>query len=137
MRLQLPNVLFTYAHALALYHGGDDVALLPDLGANLLGILGALDAQQDLTLCKETLQAAAQVLEAGKHPSGPLSTWAAMQETARILLGRGQAQEKSYSWQPWGTWPRPSAAPTNGPRAPRRPAALPRPEEVPVPAGLD
>ncbi|XP_004596747.2 zinc finger HIT domain-containing protein 2 [Ochotona princeps] len=97
VRFQLPNVLFAYAHALALYHGGDDAALLPDLGATLLGVSGALGAQQVFASCEEALQAAAHVLEAGEHPPGPLGTRGAMQEAARILLGRGQAQQKSYT----------------------------------------
>ncbi|XP_055987778.1 zinc finger HIT domain-containing protein 2 [Sorex fumeus] len=97
VRFQLPNVLFAYAHALALYHGGDDAALLPDLCATLLGVSGALGAQQVFASTEEALQAAAHVLEAGEHPPGPLGTRGAMREAARILLGEGPATQKRYT----------------------------------------
>ncbi|XP_049636085.1 zinc finger HIT domain-containing protein 2 [Suncus etruscus] len=97
VRFQLPNVLFAYAHALALYHGGDDPALLPDLCATLLGVSGALGAQQVFASTEEALQAAVHVLEAGEHPPGPLGTRGAMREAARILLGEGQATQKNYT----------------------------------------
>ncbi|KAG8522713.1 Zinc finger HIT domain-containing protein 2 [Galemys pyrenaicus] len=97
VRFQLPNVLFAYAHTLALYHGGDDDALLSDFCNTLLGVSGALGAQQVFSTAEEALQAAAHVLEAGEHPPGPLGTRGAMREAARILLGQGQAQQKNYT----------------------------------------
>ncbi|XP_048215609.1 zinc finger HIT domain-containing protein 2 [Perognathus longimembris pacificus] len=97
VRFQLPNVLFAYAHALALYHGGDDALLLSDLCATLLDVSGALGAQQVFASTEEALQAAAHVLEAGEHPPGPLGTRGAMQEAARILLGEGPANQKGYT----------------------------------------
>lgn len=96
VRFQLPNVLFAYAHTLALYHGGDD-ALLSDFCATLLGVSGALGAQQVFASAEEALQAAAHVLEAGEHPPGPLGTRGAMREAARILLGEGPANQKGYT----------------------------------------
>ncbi|XP_062951499.1 zinc finger HIT domain-containing protein 2 [Cynocephalus volans] len=96
VRFQLPNVLFAYAHTLALYHGGDD-ALLSDFCATLLGVSGALGAQQVFASAEEALQAAAHVLEAGEHPPGPLGTRGAMHEAARILLGSGPANQKGYT----------------------------------------
>lgn len=96
LRFQLPNVLFAYAHTLALYHGGDE-ALLSDFCATLLGVSGALGAQQVFASAEEALQAAAHVLEAGEHPPGPLGTRGAMREAARILLGEGPANQKSYT----------------------------------------
>ncbi|KAM8815105.1 zinc finger HIT domain-containing protein 2 [Rhynchonycteris naso] len=96
IRFQLPNVLFAYAHTLALYHGGDD-ALLSDFCATLLGVSGALGVQQIFTSAEEALQAAAQVLEAGEHPPGPLGTRGAMREAALILLGEGPAKQKGYT----------------------------------------
>ncbi|XP_011367088.1 zinc finger HIT domain-containing protein 2 [Pteropus vampyrus] len=96
VRFQLPNVLFAYAHTLALYHGGDD-ALLPDFCDTLLGVSGALGAQQVFTSAEEALQAAAHVLEAGEHPPGPLGTRGAMREAARILMGEGPANQKGYT----------------------------------------
>lgn len=96
VRFQLPNVLFAYAHTLALYHGGDD-ELLSDLCATLLGVSGALGAQQVFTSAEEALLAAANVLEASEHPPGPLGTRGAMQEVARILLGEGPANQKGYT----------------------------------------
>lgn len=96
VRFQLPNVLFAYAHTLALYHGGDD-ALLSDFCATLLGVSGALGAQQVFASVEEALQAAAHVLEAGEHPPGPLGTRGAMREAARILLGEGPANQKGYT----------------------------------------
>ncbi|PNJ38306.1 ZNHIT2 isoform 2, partial [Pongo abelii] len=95
-RDQLPNVLFAYAHTLALYHGGDD-ALLSDFCATLLGVSGALGAQQVFASAEEALQAAAHVLEAGEHPPGPLGTRGAMHEVARILLGEGPTNQKGYT----------------------------------------
>lgn len=97
VRFQLPNVLFAYAHTLALYHGGDDDALLSDFCATLLGVSGALGAQQVFDSTEEALQAAAHVLEAGEHPPGPLGTRGAMQEVARILLGEGPVNQKGYT----------------------------------------
>ncbi|XP_051687384.1 zinc finger HIT domain-containing protein 2 [Oryctolagus cuniculus] len=97
VRFQLPNVLFAYAHALALYHGGGDDALLPDFCATLLGVSGALGAQRVFASSEEALQAAAHVLEAGEHPPGPLGTRGAMREAGRILLGRGPADPKGYT----------------------------------------
>lgn len=96
VRFQLPNVLFAYAHTLALFHGGDD-ALLPDFCDTLLGVSGALGAQQVFTSAEEALQAAAHVLEAGEHPPGPLGTRGAMREAARILMGEGPANQKGYT----------------------------------------
>lgn len=96
VRFQLPNVLFAYAHTLALYHGGED-ALLPDFCDTLLGVSGALGAQQVFTSAEEALQAAAHVLEAGEHPPGPLGTRGAMREAARILMGEGPANQKGYT----------------------------------------
>lgn len=96
VRFQLPNVLFAYAHTLALYHGGDDM-LLSDFCSTLLGVSGALGAQQVFTSSEEALQAAAHVLEAGEHPPGPLGTRGAMQEAARILQGEGPADRKGYT----------------------------------------
>ncbi|KAK2100185.1 Zinc finger HIT domain-containing protein 2 [Saguinus oedipus] len=96
VRFQLPNVLFAYAHTLALYHGGDD-ALLSDFCATLLGVSGALGAQQVFASAEEALQAAAHVLEAGEHPPGPLGTRGAMHEVTRILLGEGLANQKGYT----------------------------------------
>ncbi|XP_011219889.1 zinc finger HIT domain-containing protein 2 [Ailuropoda melanoleuca] len=96
VRFQLPNVLFAYAHSLALYHGGDD-ALLSDFCATLLGVSGALGAQQVFASAEEALQAAAQVLEAGEHPPGPLGTRGAMREAARILMGKGPTDQKGYT----------------------------------------
>ncbi|XP_036909059.1 zinc finger HIT domain-containing protein 2 [Sturnira hondurensis] len=96
VRFQLPNVLFAYAHTLALYHGGDD-ALLSDFCATLLGVSGALGAQQVFTSAEEALLAAAHILEGGEHPPGPLGTWGAMREAARILLGEGPADPKGYT----------------------------------------
>lgn len=96
VRYQLPNVLFAYAHTLALYHGGDD-ALLSDFCATLLDVSGALGAQQVFSSTEEALQAAAHVLEAGEHPPGPLGTRGAMQEAARILLGQGPTNQKGYT----------------------------------------
>ncbi|KAM5247557.1 zinc finger HIT domain-containing protein 2 [Ctenodactylus gundi] len=93
---QLPNVLFAYAHTLALYHGGDD-ALLSDFCATLLRVSGALGAQQIFASTEEALLAAAHVLEAGEHPPGPLGTRGAMQEAARILLGKGATNQKGYT----------------------------------------
>lgn len=97
VRFQLPNVLFAYAHTLALYHGGDDDALLSDFCATLLDVSGALGAQQVFGSTEEALQAAAHVLEAGEHPPGPLGTRGAMQEVARILLGEGPVNQKGYT----------------------------------------
>lgn len=97
VRFQLPNVLFAYAHALALYHGGGDDALLSDFCATLLGVSGALGAQQVFASAEEALQAAARVLEAGEHPPGPLGTRGAMREAARILMGEGPANQKGYT----------------------------------------
>lgn len=96
VRFQLPNVLFAYAHTLALYHGGDE-ALLSDFCATLLGVSGALGAQQVFASAEEALQAAAHVLEAGEHPPGPLGTRGAMREVARLLLGEGPANQKGYT----------------------------------------
>ncbi|ELW65102.1 Zinc finger HIT domain-containing protein 2 [Tupaia chinensis] len=96
VRFQLPNVLFAYAHTLALYHGGDD-ALLSDFCATLLGVSGALGNQQVFASADEALQAAAHVLEAGEHPPGPLGTRGAMYEAARILLGESPANQKGYT----------------------------------------
>lgn len=97
VRFQLPNVLFAYAHTLALYHGGEDDALLSDFCATLLDVSGALGAQQVFDSTEEALQAAAHVLEAGEHPPGPLGTRGAMQEVARILLGEGPINQKGYT----------------------------------------
>ncbi|XP_008820378.1 zinc finger HIT domain-containing protein 2 [Nannospalax galili] len=97
VRFQLPNVLFAYAHTLALYHGGDDDALLPDFCTTLLDVSGALGAQQVFDSTDEALQAAAHVLEAGEHPPGPLGTRGAMQEVARILMGEGPVNQKGYT----------------------------------------
>ncbi|XP_051001901.1 zinc finger HIT domain-containing protein 2 [Acomys russatus] len=97
VRFQLPNVLFAYAHTLALYHGGDDDALLSDFCATLLDVSGALGAQQVFDSTEQALQAAAHVLEAGEHPPGPLGTRGAMQEVARILLGEGPINQKGYT----------------------------------------
>uniref|UniRef100_F7FG21 Zinc finger, HIT-type containing 2 n=1 Tax=Rattus norvegicus TaxID=10116 RepID=F7FG21_RAT len=97
VRFQLPNVLFAYAHTLALYHGGDDDALLSDFCATLLDVSGALGTQQVFHSTEEALQAAAHVLEAGEHPPGPLGTRGAMQEVARILLGEGPINQKGYT----------------------------------------
>ncbi|XP_040321710.1 zinc finger HIT domain-containing protein 2 [Herpailurus yagouaroundi] len=97
VRFQLPNVLFAYAHALALYHGGGDDALLSDFCATLLGVSGALGAQQVFASAEEALQAAARVLEAGEHPPGPLGTRGAMREAALILMGEGPANQKGYT----------------------------------------
>lgn len=97
VRFQLPNVLFAYAHTLALYHGGDDDVLLSDFCATLLDVSGALGAQQVFDSTEEALQAAAHVLEAGEHPPGPLGTRGAMQEVARILLGEGPVNQKGYT----------------------------------------
>ncbi|XP_037373498.1 zinc finger HIT domain-containing protein 2 [Talpa occidentalis] len=97
VRFQLPNVLFAYAHTLALYHGGGDDALLSDFCATLLGVSGALGAQQVFASAEEALQAAAHVLEAGEHPPGPLGTRGAMREAARILLGQVRAHQKNYT----------------------------------------
>ncbi|KAL2805846.1 zinc finger HIT domain-containing protein 2 [Daubentonia madagascariensis] len=96
VRFQLPNVLFAYAHTLVLYHGGDD-ALLSEFCATLLGVSGALGAQQVFACAEEALEAAAQVLEAGEHPPGPLGTRGAMHEAARILQGEGPASQKGYT----------------------------------------
>ncbi|XP_076971877.1 zinc finger HIT domain-containing protein 2 [Tamandua tetradactyla] len=96
VRFQLPNVLFAYAHALALYHGGDD-ALLSDYCATLLGVSGALGSQQVFSSAEEALLAAVHVLEAGEHSPGPLGTRGAMHETSRILLGEGRANQKGYT----------------------------------------
>ncbi|XP_037694982.1 zinc finger HIT domain-containing protein 2 [Choloepus didactylus] len=96
VRFQLLNVLFGYAHTLSLYHGGDD-ALLSDFCATLLGVSGVLGSQQVFASAEEALQAAAQVLEAGEHPPGPLGTRGAMQETSRILLGESPANQKGYT----------------------------------------
>lgn len=96
VRFQLPNVLFAYAHALALFHGGDD-ALLPELGATLLGVSGALGARQAFASADEALLAAARALETGGHPPGPLGARGAMREAARILLGRGPARPKDHT----------------------------------------
>ncbi|XP_003419483.1 zinc finger HIT domain-containing protein 2 [Loxodonta africana] len=96
VRFQLPNVLFAYAHALALYHGGDD-ALLSDFCATLLGVSGALGVQQVFASAEEALLAAVHVLEAGEHPPGPLGTRGAMHEATRILLGEGPANQKGYT----------------------------------------
>ncbi|XP_006861006.1 PREDICTED: zinc finger HIT domain-containing protein 2 [Chrysochloris asiatica] len=96
VRFQLPNVLFAYAHTLALYHGGDQ-ALLPDFCATLLSVSGALGAQQVFASTEEALQAAIHVLEAGEHPPGPLGTRGAMHEAARILMGEGPANQKGYT----------------------------------------
>lgn len=96
VRFQLPNVLFAYAHTLALYHGGDD-ELLSDFCATLLGVSGALGAQQVFTSAEEALLAAANVLEASEHSPGPLGTRGAMQEAARILLGEGPPNQKGYT----------------------------------------
>ncbi|XP_054426879.1 zinc finger HIT domain-containing protein 2 [Pteronotus mesoamericanus] len=96
VRFQLPNVLFAYAHTLALYHGGDD-SLLSDFCATLLGVSGALGAQQVFDSAEEALLAAAHVLEGGEHPPGPLGTRGAMREAARILLGEGPDNQKGYT----------------------------------------
>ncbi|XP_006901513.1 PREDICTED: zinc finger HIT domain-containing protein 2 [Elephantulus edwardii] len=96
VRFQLPNVLFAYAHTLALYHGGDP-ALLLDFCDTLLGVSGALGAQQVFASAEEALQAAVHVLEAGAHPPGPLGTRGAMREAARILLGEGPADPKGHT----------------------------------------
>ncbi|XP_012520882.1 PREDICTED: zinc finger HIT domain-containing protein 2 [Propithecus coquereli] len=96
VRFQLPNVLFAYAHTLALYHGGDD-ALLSEFCASLLGVSGALGAQQVFACAEEALEAAAHVLEAGEHPPGPLGMRGAMLEAARILQGEGPANQKGYT----------------------------------------
>lgn len=96
VRFQLPNVLFAYAHTLALYHGGDS-ALLADFCDTLLGVSGALGAQQVFASAEEALEAAAHVLEAGEHPPGPLGTRGAMREAARILLGEGLTNQKGYT----------------------------------------
>lgn len=112
VRFQLPNVLFAYAHTLALYHGGDD-ALLSDFCATLLGVSGALGAQQVFASVEEALQAAAHVLEAGEHPPGPLGTRGAMHEVARILWVRARPTRKATRWQHWETWQRPWAVPGN------------------------
>ncbi|XP_045412027.1 zinc finger HIT domain-containing protein 2 [Lemur catta] len=96
VRFQLPNVLFAYAHTLALYHGGDD-ALLSEFCASLLGVSGALGTQQIFACAEEALEAAAHVLEAGEHPPGPLGTRGAMLEAARILQGEGPANQKGYT----------------------------------------
>lgn len=96
VRFQLPNVLFAYAHTLALYHGGDS-ALLSDFCDTLLGVSGALGAQQVFASAEEALEAAAHVLEAGEHPPGPLGTRGAMREAARILLGEGLTNQKGYT----------------------------------------
>nr|XP_027799849.1 zinc finger HIT domain-containing protein 2 [Marmota flaviventris] len=96
VRFQLPNVLFAYAHTLALYHGGDE-ELLSDFCATLLGVSGALGAQQVFASAEEALLAAASVLETSEHPPGPLGTRGAMQEAARILLGEGPANQKGYT----------------------------------------
>ncbi|XP_074087214.1 zinc finger HIT domain-containing protein 2 [Macrotis lagotis] len=89
LRFQLPNVLFAYAHAQGLYHGGldDDPALLPDLCATVLGVAGALGARQTFRSTREALHAAAHALRAGAHPPGPLGARGAMREAARLLLG--------------------------------------------------
>ncbi|XP_068922416.1 zinc finger HIT domain-containing protein 2 [Petaurus breviceps papuanus] len=89
LRFQLPNVLFAYAHAQGLYHGGldDDPALLPDLCSTVLGVAGALGARQAFRSTREALHAAAHALRAGAHPAGPLGARGAMREAARLLLG--------------------------------------------------
>ncbi|XP_010634483.2 zinc finger HIT domain-containing protein 2 [Fukomys damarensis] len=91
-----PGGLSGLRERLALYHGGDD-ALLSDFCATLLGVSGALGAQQVFASAEEALQAAAHVLEAGEHPPGPLGTRGAMQESARILWGEDAADRKGYT----------------------------------------
>ncbi|XP_056657354.1 zinc finger HIT domain-containing protein 2 [Monodelphis domestica] len=89
LRFQLPNVLFAYAHAQALYHGGldDDPELLLDLCSTVLGVAGALSAHHTFRSTREALHAAAHALRAGAHPPGPLGTRGSMREAARLLLG--------------------------------------------------
>ncbi|XP_044536695.1 zinc finger HIT domain-containing protein 2 [Gracilinanus agilis] len=91
LRFQLPNVLFAYAHAQALYHGGldDDPEMLLDLCSTVLGVAGALGAHHNFRSTREALHAAAHALRAGAHPPGPLGTRGSMREAARILLGEG------------------------------------------------
>ncbi|XP_043827747.1 zinc finger HIT domain-containing protein 2 [Dromiciops gliroides] len=98
---QLPNVLFAYAHAQGLYHGGldDDPELLPDLCSTMLGVAGALGARQAFRSTREALHAAAHALRAGAHPPGPLGARGAMREAARLLLGESAlpGAQKGYT----------------------------------------
>ncbi|XP_020823684.1 zinc finger HIT domain-containing protein 2 [Phascolarctos cinereus] len=98
---QLPNVLFAYAHAQGLYHGGldDDPELLLDQCSTVLGVAGALGARQVFRSTREALHAAAHALRAGAHPPGPLGARGAMREAARLLLGENPQPgvQKGYS----------------------------------------
>ncbi|XP_038620784.1 zinc finger HIT domain-containing protein 2 [Tachyglossus aculeatus] len=95
LRFQLPNVLFAYAHALALYHGDDD--LVPDVCATVLAVSEALGSRRVFSSTAEALGAAARALEAGEQPPGPLGPAGAARETSRLLLGEDGAGHKGYA----------------------------------------
>ncbi|XP_061462614.1 zinc finger HIT domain-containing protein 2 [Rhineura floridana] len=103
LRFQLPNVLFGYVYALALYHGqagGEEEEageLLRDFCGTVLDVSAALGARRVFRSAGEALQGALQALEGGRYPECQLGNAAVMAAVARILLGEGPAKPKRYS----------------------------------------
>ncbi|KAJ6654234.1 hypothetical protein lerEdw1_007331 [Lerista edwardsae] len=96
VRFQLPNVLYAYAYATALYHGGD-AELLPEFCETVLDVSGALGAKRVFQSAAEALQAALQAATAGRYPECALGHAGVMLAVAQILLGACQAHQKGYS----------------------------------------
>lgn len=95
---QVPNVLFAYAYATALYHGqGDQAELLPEFCGTLLDVSGALGAQRVFHSTAEALQDALQALTAARYPQCSLGNAGVMLAVAQILTGAGRARRKGYS----------------------------------------
>ncbi|XP_077183383.1 zinc finger HIT domain-containing protein 2 [Paroedura picta] len=96
--LQLPNVLFAYAYALALYNGeADEAQLIPEFCETVLDLSGALGAQRGFGSVAEALHAALQAATAGRYPECQLGPGGAMAAVAQILMGECQAQQKGYT----------------------------------------
>ncbi|CAI5797985.1 Hypothetical predicted protein [Podarcis lilfordi] len=98
VRFQLPNVLYAYAYALALYNGeADEAEMLPEFCETVLDVSGALGAKQVFHSTAEALQAALQALAMGQYPECLLGNAKVMVAVAQILMGECQAQQKGFS----------------------------------------
>ncbi|XP_032991767.1 zinc finger HIT domain-containing protein 2 [Lacerta agilis] len=98
VRFQLPNVLYAYAYALALYNGeADEAEMLPEFCETVLDVSGALGAKQVFHSTSEALQAALQALAMGQYPECLLGNAEVMVAVAQILMGECQAQQKGFS----------------------------------------
>ncbi|XP_060108837.1 zinc finger HIT domain-containing protein 2 [Heteronotia binoei] len=98
VRFQLPNVLYAYAYALALYNGEvEEAQLLPEFCETVLDLSGALGAKQGFGSTAEALQAALQAITVGRYPECLLGNGGVMASVAQILMGECQAKQKGYS----------------------------------------